>query len=310
MRRKGIYAALSSAVFLGIVPIFGKIAITTGISPFAVIAVRSSLAALLMLLVMAIWMRSFFYIYPVGLIGCLLAGLINGLGSILYYTGLSRLDASIGHMLYSFYPLFVAIWLLLDRQSISKMTLLRLAISVPAVILLLQTNRGSIDLLGAAMMLGSAVLYALHLLINQRILYEAPAPTVTLYTLLGMSVTVVLAYGILGFKIPGPDAAWWAVLSMALITFFSRFTLFLGIKHLGGIQTALLGLSEIFITLLLSSLWLGEHLSSTQWMGAALLGTSLILVGLDHIPTQRRKTTGWLSWLNPPTADYHWPGQP
>lgn len=113
--------------------------------------------------------------------------------SSLYYSALCRLDASIGHMLYSFYPLFVAIWLLLDHQPVTKLTALRLILSIPAVILLLQTSSGAIDLLGAVMMIGSAILYALHLLINQRILYEAPAPTVTLYTLLGMAATVILA---------------------------------------------------------------------------------------------------------------------
>ena len=43
-------------------------------------------------------------------------------------------------------------------------------------------------------MLGAAALYALHLPINQRVLYEVPAPTVTLYTLLAMSAVVVPAY--------------------------------------------------------------------------------------------------------------------
>ena len=94
------------------VPIFGKIAIHSGFTPLAVIALRTGIAAILMLAVMAIWKRHIFYIYPVGLVGCLLAGIINGLGSILYYTALSRLDASVGQMLYSFYPLFVALWLL------------------------------------------------------------------------------------------------------------------------------------------------------------------------------------------------------
>jgi hypothetical protein len=65
-RKKGIYAALSSALFLGMVPIFGKIAINGGFSPFAVIAIRTSIAALLMVIVMFIKMRPFFYIYPVG----------------------------------------------------------------------------------------------------------------------------------------------------------------------------------------------------------------------------------------------------
>src|SRR5512141_2902929 len=92
-RKAGISAALSSAVFLGLVPIFGKLAMGFGFSPLAVIAVRTTTAALLTLGSMLTRMRPFFYIYPVGLIGCLLAGLINGLGSILYYTALSRLDA-------------------------------------------------------------------------------------------------------------------------------------------------------------------------------------------------------------------------
>jgi len=311
-KKVGIYAGLSSALFLGIVPIFGKIAISSGISPFQVIALRTGLAALLMLLSMALWMRSYFYIYPVGLVGCLLAGFINGLGSILYYSALSRLDASVGHMLYSFYPLFVALWLLLDRQTVSRLTVMRLLISLPAVVLLLQTNSGAIDLPGSLMMIGSAILYALHLLINQRILYEAPAPTVTLYTLLGMAATVILASSLsIGEPSGNLSKAWWAVYAMAAITFFSRFTLFLGVKHLGGLQTALLGLSEIFVTILLSAYLLNEQLSSAQWVGAGLLAASLLLVGIDRTPQQKRAPKGWLSWLNPaPSTDINWPGQP
>jgi uncharacterized membrane protein len=144
-RQKGIYAALSSALFLGIVPIFGKIALLSGFSSFAVIAIRTTVAALLMFILIAVRMRSYFYIYPFGLIGCLLAGLVNGLGSILYYSALSRLDAGIGHMLYSSYPLFVAIWLVLDRQSISRMTIFRLVLTIPAVLLLIIPGGRTVD---------------------------------------------------------------------------------------------------------------------------------------------------------------------
>jgi drug/metabolite transporter (DMT)-like permease len=312
-RKKGISAALSSAVFLGMVPIFGKLAFGFGFSPLAVIAVRTTIAALLMLILILIRMRQFFYIYPVGLYGCLLAGFINGLGSILYYTALSRLDAGVGHMLYSFYPLFVALWLLLDRQSITRLTIFRLVVTIPAVFLLILPGDKSVDLPGALMMLGSAVLYALHMLINQRILYEAPAPTVTLYTLLAMAATVDIAYVTTGFGAPAFSSLWWPVLSMALITFFSRLTLFLGIKHLGGLQTALLGLAELIVTVLLAQVWLGEHLALAQWIGAGLLILSLILVGFDKITPQKRNSTGWMAWLNPPKinpGDVPWSSQP
>jgi drug/metabolite transporter (DMT)-like permease len=308
-RKKGIYAALSSALFLGMVPIFGKIAINGGFSPLAVIAVRTSIAALLMVGVMYFKMRPFFYIYPVGLIGCLLAGVINGLGSILYYTALSRVDAGVGHMLYSLYPLFMALWLLIDRQPITRLTIFRLALTLPAIFLLVLPGKNGVDLLGASMMLGSAVLYALHMLINQRILYEAPAPTVTLYTLLAMAITVNAAFLLSVQRFPADSVSWWPVLAMALITFFSRLALFTGIKHLGGLQTALLGLAELLITVITAHLLLGETFSLLQWFGAALLSFSLILVGFDRITPQKRNSTGWLAWLNPPkitTPDVPW----
>lgn len=309
-QQKGIAAALSSAVFLGVVPIFGKVAINSGFSPLTVIVLRTGIAALLMLAVMAIAMRQYFYIFSVGLIGCLLAGFVNGVGSVLYYSALARLDASIGHLLYSFYPIFVALWLLLDRQTITRLTIFRLILSVPAVILLVYTGDRAVDPVGALMMLGSAILYALHLIINQRVLYEVPAQTVTLYTLLGMAITVLLAYLLLDRQIPSGNVAWWAAISMALITFFSRFTLFLGIKHLGGLQTALLGLGEILITVMLAVFMLGESLNLTQMLGGILLAVSLILVAFDRIPPHKRYNTGILSWLTPskiPAApDLNW----
>ncbi len=312
-QKKGIFAALSSALFLGMVPIFGKLVISSGFSPFAVIAVRTTVAASLMLVVMAWRMRAFFYIYPVGLIGCFLAGITNGLGSILYYTALSRLDAGVGHMLYSFYPLFVALWLLLDRQTITRITILRLLLTIPAIVLLVMPGEKTVDLIGALMMLGSAILYALHMLINQRILYEAPAPTVTLYTLLAMAVTVDVAFLISGSQFPALSTLWWPLLAMALITFFSRLALFMGIKHLGGLQTALLGLAELLVTVVLAQIWLGEHLSGAQWLGAGLLSISMVMVGFDKITPHKRSTTGWLAWLNPPkipTHDVPWGTKP
>jgi drug/metabolite transporter (DMT)-like permease len=298
-RTKGIHAALASALFLGVVPIFGKLALGLGFSPLAVISIRTSAAALFMLILMSVQMRAYFTIYPVGLVGCLLAGFINGLGSVLYYSALARLDAGVGHMLYSFYPFFVAFWLFLDRQPPTRLTLLRLSISIPAVVLLILPGKTAIDPLGAVMMLGSALLYALHMLINQRILYEAPAPTVTLYTLLSMAATVDLAFLFGNRLVPRISLVWWPVMAMAGITFFSRLALFMGIKHLGGMQTALLGLAEVIVTLFLAQVWLGEHLLITQWIGAAFLSLSLILVGLDKSTTQKRASTGWLAWLNP-----------
>ncbi len=112
----GIRAALTSALFLGLAPIFGKQAINLGFSPLAVVALRTSMAALLLLVLVAFFRRPFLYIYPAGLLGCALAGVLNGLGSLLYYFALGRLTVSVGQLLYSLYPIFLVIWLVIDHQ--------------------------------------------------------------------------------------------------------------------------------------------------------------------------------------------------
>ncbi|MBN2043676.1 MAG: DMT family transporter [Anaerolineales bacterium] len=306
LRAKGINAALFSAFFLGLAPIFGKQAIEMGVNPLGVVAMRTLFATLLLFVAMLLFQRKYLYIYPAGLIGCLMAGIINGIGSLFYYSALGKIDAGLGQMLYMLYPFFVAFWMFLDKQSISRITIYRLLIAVPAVFLVVQTGENSSGevWIGILMMLVSSVLYALHLPVNQRVLYDIPAPTVTLYTLLAMSVVVVPTYLLSGqYQHPVEiNGAWVPVLMLTLVTFFSRLTLFTGVKHLGGLQTALLGLSELLITLILSIIWLGESLTWMQWIGAGLICTSLFLVAIEK-PQQRPKPQGgFLGWLSSPQA--------
>lgn len=314
---KGIYAALGSAFFLGMAPIFGRQAILLGMAPLAVVAIRTALAALLLLLVIFFFHRAYLYIYPAGLLGCVLAGWINGLGSLFYYSALGRIEAGLGQLLYSLYPLFLALWLSLDRQPPTRLTLVRLALALPAIFLLVQVNHGqSIDLIGVLEMLIASALYALHLPFNQRVLYDMPAPTVTLYTLIAMSAMVVPVYlfsgslslpvseagHLSGFSVhlTGADGVGryaWPVLGLTLVTFLSRLMLFFGVKHLGGMQTALLGLGELLVTLVFAHWILAESFTPQQWVGAGLLVLCLALVGLEKPPGRRQGAGGFLSWM-------------
>lgn len=303
-RNLGINAALFSAFFLGLTPIFGKRAIGLGVNPLAVVALRTLFAALLLFLVMLVFRRKYLYIYPAGLIGCLMAGTINGVGSLFFYSALGRIDAGLGQMLYMTYPFFVAFWMFLDRQPISRMTVIRLLIAVPAVILLVQTGQenGSDLSAGIIMMLVASALYALHLPINQRVLFDIPAPTVTLYTLAAMSLVVVPTFLLSGQLQPVSEItiAWNPILLLTLVTFLSRLTLFTGVKHLGGLQTALLGLGELLITLILSQIWLRETFTLAQWIGAGLMGLSIFLIALERPSRTTKREGGLLGWLTSP----------
>jgi drug/metabolite transporter (DMT)-like permease len=278
-KSSGIRAALLSALALGTAPILGKVAYTAGMNPYSLTAVRTLLAAA------ALWLfflstrqnRKFIYIYPAGILISAAAGALNGLSSLLYYNGLTMIDAGVGQMLYSLYPLFVVIIRRLDGQLISNWTKVRLVMALTAVVLIVAPRGGTVDLTGAALMLGAGLMYAAHLAVSQRVLYEMPAPTVTLYVLTSMTAVVCVAYLLHG---PGaiPAAGLPPTMMLAGITVASRLLMFLGVKKLGSIQTALLGVTEILVTLVLSIFILNEQLMARQWIGAAVLVASLLLI--------------------------------
>ena len=304
----GVRAALFSAFFLGLAPVFGKAAMgPEGFSPLAVVALRTSLAALLLVLAILVVNRSALYIYPAGLYGCILAGTVNGIGSIFYYEGLSRLNASVAQVLYALYPFFVLFWFQLDRQSTSRLTIFRIILAIFSAYLLTKTHAGAIDIGGIVCMLIAAVMYALHLPINQRVLFDVPAPTVTVYTLLAMSSIVVPAYFVFDSSWPTSMPPWTPILALTGVTFFSRLLLFLGVKHIGGMQTALLGLGELLVAIIFSHIILNESLTPVQWLGALGLGASLLLVWFEKPPTHGNHPHGLLGWLQPPDfpSDYY-----
>jgi drug/metabolite transporter (DMT)-like permease len=180
------------------------------------------------------------------------------------------------------------------------MTIFRVIIATLAVFLLAGGFNGNIDPIGVLMMLVGSVLYAFHLPINQRVLFDVPAPTVTLYTLLAMSAVVLPVFLIFDLRLPTGNVSWWPVIGLTLVTFSARLALFLGIKHLGGMQTALLGLSELLVAIIFSHWLLNESLTLIQWLGAAGLAVSLLLVGNDQSPPPRKNLKGgWLNWIRP-----------
>ncbi|MBI5565242.1 MAG: DMT family transporter [Chloroflexi bacterium] len=278
-QRNGIRAALLSALVLGTTPILGKQAYLAGMDAYSLTALRTLAAALVL---WAIFLsskrrRKFIFIYPAGIMISFAAGALNGFSSLLYYNGLTRIDAGLGQMLYALYPLFVVVVRRLDGQAISNWTKVRLVMALIAVALLVQVGSGQIDPVGAGLMLGAGFMYALHLAVSQRVLYEMPPQTVALYVLTAMTAVVWVA-----FLIHGPGDVTVAGLSpmfaLAAITIFSRLMMFMGVKQLGSVQTALLGVTEILVAVFLAIVTLGEQLVPRQWIGAFILVASLLLM--------------------------------
>lgn len=300
MEWQGVLAALFSAIMLGGAPILAKLAYQAGADPTAVVILRTGLAALALWALYLIhprW-RRYLYIYPVGLLGCLAVGFTNALGSVFYYLGLYRLDAAVAHLIYSMYPVLVALMIRLNGESIPGLTRLRMLLASVGLLLLLGRFQGRPDLLGVFLVLLSSGFYALHVVLSQRVLYEMPAQTLTLYALTAMAAFTPIAGWVFGgAHSEVPTAALSPILAMAAVLMLSRLGMFVGVKRLGGTQTALLTVMEILVTVTLAVGLLGERLTPIQWVGALFMVTSVILVTRE---APRAPLPRWRMPLLPP----------
>ena len=282
-------AAFLTPFFLGLSPIFGKLAITAGADPFGVAALRTAAAVLLLWGVYLVLFRRFIYIYPAGLLGCVVIGAVNGIGSLFYYGGLGLLDASLTQLLNGTYLVFAVMLTRIGGEHLDRRMLLRVALALAALVLLTGFGSEPVDWLGVGLMLGSAITFAGTVILSQYVLHEMPAPTMTLYSLSTMAVLVVMVW--LAVGAPGLAAAAGPALSpillLAVTTALSRLAMYSGIKILGSMQTAILAIAEIGVALVFAFLVLGERLTGVQVVGVGLLAASLLLVRARDLASTR-----------------------
>jgi drug/metabolite transporter (DMT)-like permease len=214
--------------------------------------------------------------------GSMLAGGINGVGSIFFYGSLVMIDASLGQLINITYLIFVTVLLRMAGQSISWLTVGRTLLAVAGIALLTIGGLGPPNWLGVGLMLVAALAYAIQLVIGQRVMYDIPAPTMTLYAVTAMALVVNLAWLFVTPDLTeATTAGWQAVILMGIFTALSRLTLFIGVKHLGSIQAGLLGVLEVIVTIVVAIILLNESLEQLQWVGAFVVLFSVYLVRFE-----------------------------
>lgn len=276
-----IITLIATPVLLGVAPIFGKFAINAGATPFSVAAIRSVLAAVILWLVYLIFFRRYIYIYPAGLLGCVVVGIINGIGSLFYYGGLGLLDASMVQLINGMYLVFALMMSRIGGQIINRRTIIRVGMALLALFMITGfAAEGTIDPLGIGLMLGSALMFAGTVVLSQYVLYEMPSATVTLYIITTMAILVMMVWMTVGEPIPADvwSVAFPPIILLGISTALARLAMFAGVKLLGGMQTAILAIAEIGVALVLSFFLLGDSLTPLQWLGVGILFLSMMLI--------------------------------
>jgi drug/metabolite transporter (DMT)-like permease len=277
---QGVVAALSTPIFLGMAPIFGKLAINGGADPFTVAAWRTVVAVGFLWLVYALFFRKYIFIYPAGLLGCIVVGVVNGIGSLFYYSGLGLLDASTAQLLNGMYLIFVMLLAHVGGERPDGRLILRAGLALTALVIITGFGGQGPNWLGVGLMLANALMFGGTVILSQYVLYEIPAPSVTLYVLTTMATLVAAVWLGLGVTVGVETfgAVLPPILALGVTTALSRLALFAGVKFLGSLQTAVLALTEIGVALALAFFILGDRLTPPQVVGVVILAVSILLI--------------------------------
>jgi drug/metabolite transporter (DMT)-like permease len=279
-RTQGIVAAFLTPLFLGVAPIFGKFAINAGADPFSVAAARTVIAVALLWGVYGLFFRKYIYIYPAGLLGCIVVGTINGIGSLFFYGGLNLLDASLSQLLNGMYLVIALLLTRLGGEQIDRRTAVRVGLAMIAIVMITGLGAQPLNFLGVGLMLANALMFAGTVILSQFVLREMPAPTAALYILSTMAVIVVMAWAGVGRPLTGDviSAAFPSIVLLGVTTALSRLTLFASVQVFGSLRTAIIAVAEIGVALGLAYFVLGDRLTAPQVAGIALLMISLLLI--------------------------------
>jgi len=277
---RAVATVFATPVLLGMAPIFGKLAINTGADPFSVAALRTIMAVAILWGAYLLLFRKYIFIYPAGLMGCIVIGAINGIGSLFYYGGLGILDASLAQLINGMYLVFAVMLARIGGEKSDLRTLLRVGAAIIALAMITGLGTGTIDWTGVGFMLANALMFAGTVTLSQYVLYEMPAPTATLYILSTMGVVVTVVWLAVGQPMTTEviQNAMPPIILLGLSTALSRLAMFAGVKFMGGMQTAVLAITEIAVAVTLAMIFLGDTLTPMQWVGVAILGLTLFLV--------------------------------
>lgn len=289
--------AVSAAGFASL-SILGKFAFKADLNIVTILSLRFAGAATLLAIYLSFFRRRklFFDARQVAILTLL--GAVGYTGqSALYFAALERNSASISSLLLYVYPAFVALlnWFL-NHRALSTREWVALALASFGVLLTLNPVRilqragsGSIDLLGVALVIGSAIWYAAYIISFDRFSRRVDPWVSLVWISLGAAISFTAA-GVfshtLDLKI-GLEGILILLGMVTLSTILALGTFLAGIQRVGPTTASLLSTLEPVFTVLLAIVFLGEFLTPMQAVGGGLVLAAAVLLSAsrrDHAP--------------------------
>jgi drug/metabolite transporter (DMT)-like permease len=211
---------------------------------------------------------------------------IGGLGqAVVTYFSLRALDyMPVGPLAFLFYtyPAWVALIAgVTGREELTPVKLGALGLAMAGVVVMLGTPSTDVmNVTGASLALGTAVLYALYLPALHKAQEGIPPLVSTFYLVSGVFLSFLLATLVTGgMEVPQTPSLWALLLALSMIGTVLAFTsLISGLRTLGPVRTSIIAAIEPFFTALLGVLILRERFTLAMIAGGVMIALAVMML--------------------------------
>lgn len=269
----GYPAGIITGITYGLNPLFGMPLMNKGVSIDSILFFRYGIAVLILGAILFFDKQSFkISRKQAGVL--LLLGLLYTSSSIFLFEAYKYIPSGLATTLIFLYPVLVALIMVFLRVVPSWQVWLAIAATFGGVILMTQSNSShEINPIGVLLSLGSALVYALFIVIINRskVISNISNSLLTFYALFVGAIIFLFCIATSGGDImAGIDTKvdWLNIVGLAILpTIVSTATLAIATRNIGATKASVLGVFEPITAILVGTLVFGEALTNNIIIG-------------------------------------------
>ncbi len=288
-KRKGMLAAVGSALVFGFTPILARASYDGGANGVSLTFLRAVITLPILYAILRFRGISA-RLNRKQMQGVAIGGLGYALTSLLLYSSYSYINVGMSTTLHFVYPLLVVLaGVFLFKEKMTLLKAAALALALLGIAAFFEAGEMK-NMLGVVLALASGVVYAFYILcLNHSAMNTVPYFTLTFYTGLIMAVVAGIygfARGDISFALTGE--AWLYVLGGALLNALVATTLFqVGVRLAGASTAAMLSVLEPITSVIFGMLLLGEGTTLQKAAGCLLILCSVVLITAAEAKTDK-----------------------
>lgn len=296
---KGYLCGVVAAVSYGTNPLGALWLYEDGLTPNSVLLYRFAVGAVLLALMLAVRRTSFaLTVSEAKVIGAL--GLLFAASSITYYYSFKFMAAGLASTILFFYPVMVAVIMaVFYGERVTRSTVTAILLSLAGIALLYRGDGTStLSLTGMALIIVSALTYAVYIVVLNRSHVRLSSVKLTLYVLLICALANALWIAAdpgSAFQWLSTPRSWLCALGLGLLpTVLSLVMMAVAVKHVGSTPTAIMGALEPLTAVLIGVGVFGEILTPRLAAGIMLILSAVIII----VVGRRLSVAQVTAWVN------------